>query len=105
MAIRVGIAGLGSVGRTLAKRLSVGLPGLELACVSTRDQTKAHAWLAAESIACPLVRLNAMPQHADLVVECAPGAIIEEVCRPMLEAGKRVMVLSAGALLPRPELV
>ena len=34
-----------------------------------------------------------------------PGALLERICRPMLEAGKRVMVLSAGALLPRPELV
>jgi aspartate dehydrogenase len=38
-------------------------------------------------------------------VECAPAAVIEDICRPMLEAGKAVMVLSAGALLPRPHLV
>ena len=34
-----------------------------------------------------------------------PAALLERICRPMLEAGKRVMVLSAGALLPRPELI
>src|SRR5205814_4324488 len=37
--------------------------------------------------------------------ECAPAAIIDEICRPMLTAGKQVMVLSCGALLPRPELL
>jgi aspartate dehydrogenase len=105
MPIRVAIAGLGAVGRTLARRLSAGIPGLELACVSARDEAKARAWLEAEKIACPVVPLDAMPQHADLAVECAPGDIINQICQPMLAAGKRVMVLSAGALLPRPELV
>jgi aspartate dehydrogenase len=105
MPIRVAIAGLGAVGRTLARRLSAGIPGLELACVSARDQAKARAWLEAEKIACPVVPLDAMPRHADLAVECAPGEIIDQICRPMLAAGKRVMVLSAGALLPRPELI
>ena len=32
-------------------------------------------------------------------------SVLERICRPMLEAGKTVMVLSAGALLPRPELI
>ena len=45
------------------------------------------------------------PTHADLAVECAPAALLEKICRPMLEAGKQVMVLSCGALLPRPDLV
>lgn len=105
MPIRVAIAGLGAVGRTLVRRLDRGIPGLKLACVSVRDEPKARNWLEAEKITCPVVPLDAMSQHADLAVECAPGDIIDQICRPMLAAGKRVMVLSAGALLPRPELV
>src|SRR5260370_19748469 len=42
---------------------------------------------------------------ADLEVECAPASLLERVCRPMLEAGKTVMVLSAGALLPNAGLI
>lgn len=102
---RIAIAGLGAIGRDLARRLADGVPGLTLACVSARDRAKAQAWLDAQKINCPIVDLDAMPDHADLVVECAPAAIIEQICRPMLEAGKKVMVLSCGALLPRPELV
>ena len=49
--------------------------------------------------------LEDLPAHADLAVECAPAALLERVCRPMLEAGKQVMVLSCGALLPRGDLV
>lgn len=103
---RIGIAGLGEIGRTLAGAIASGtLPGLELTAVAARDGAKAQAWLAGRGISCPVVPLAAFPDHADLVVECAPGAIIGEICRPMLEAGKRVMVLSCGALLPRPELL
>jgi aspartate dehydrogenase len=102
---RVAIAGLGAIGRTLAKRLAAGMPGLVLACAAARDRTKAQAWLDAAGIACPLVELEEFPDHADLAVECAPAAILEKICTPMLTAGKRVMVLSAGALLPRPHLI
>src|SRR5262245_27222590 len=102
---RVAIAGLGAIGRVLARKLADGMPGLALVCAAARDRAKAQAWLDAERIACPLVEPEAFPAHADLAVECAPAAVLERICRPMLEAGKRVMVLSAGALLPRPHLI
>ena len=102
---RVAIAGLGTIGRALARALDDGVPGLALAAVAARDAGKARAWLDAEGIDCPVVALAAMPDHADLAVECAPAALIADICRPMLEAGKQVMVLSCGALLPRPELI
>src|SRR5690349_8906554 len=102
---RVAIAGLGAIGRALARRLADGVPGLTLACVAARDHAKAQAWLDAQGLDCPLVELDAFPQHADLAVECAPAAVLEDICRPMLQAGKRVMVLSAGGLLPRPHLI
>lgn len=102
---RVAIAGLGAIGRVLAQRLAADIPGLELAAVAARDTAKAEAWLEAQGIRCPVVPFDAFPQHADLAVECAPPPLIEQICRPMLEAGKKVMVLSVGALLPRPDLV
>lgn len=102
--LRVAIAGLGAIGRTLARKLNEGIPGLELACAAAGNKTKAEAWLKAEGIACPLVPLMDFPTHADLAVECAPAALLDQICRPMLEAGKSVMVLSVGALLPRPDL-
>jgi aspartate dehydrogenase len=102
---RVAIGGLGAIGRAVARKLADGIPGLTLACAAVRDQAKARAWLDAERITCPLVEPELFPSHADLAVECAPAAVLERICRPMLEAGKQVMVLSAGALLPRPELV
>lgn len=103
--IRVAIAGLGAIGRALAKSLTAGVPGLTLACAAAGDRAKAQAWLDAQGIACPLVELSDFPKHADIAIECAPASALERICTPMLEAGKQVMVLSAGALLPRPELI
>src|SRR5262244_4532372 len=112
--IRVAIAGLGAIGRALARRLAAGaqetgapagVAGVTLACAAARDRAKAQAWLDQHGIACPLVDLEAFPRHADLAVECAPAGALEDICRPMLQTGKRVMVLNAGALLPRPELI
>lgn len=103
---RVGIAGLGAIGRSLAVRIARGdVPGLVLGAVASGSRDKARGWLEEQGIACPVVDLADMPTHADLAVECAPGALISEICRPMLEAGKRVLVLSCGALLTRPELI
>jgi aspartate dehydrogenase len=101
----VAIAGLGAIGRVVARRLAAGMPGLRLACAAARDHAKAREWLDREDIACPLVEFAQFPRHADLAVECAPAQLLEEICTPMLMAGKRVMVLSAGALLPRPHLI
>jgi len=102
---RIAIAGLGAIGRAVARRLTDGLPGLTLACIATGNAEKARAWLKEQKIDCPLVELDEFPKYADLAIECAPAALLEKICRPMLEAGKQVMVLSCGALLPRPDLI
>jgi len=102
---RVAIAGLGTIGRALARAMADGVPGIALGAVAARNQAKAQEFLDAAKIDCPIVPLADLPEHCDLAVECAPAALLEEICRPMLEAGKHVMVLSCGALLPRPELI
>jgi aspartate dehydrogenase len=102
---RIAIAGLGTIGRAVARKLADGLPGLALSAVATRDHPKAQAWLDREGIVCPLISLDELPAHADLVLECAPAEILDQICRPMLNAGKAAMVMSASALLPRPDLI
>ncbi len=103
---RIAIAGLGTIGRAVARRLAdQAIPGSALACIATGNEAKARDWLKAQKINCPIVPLEDLPKHADLAIECAPAALLDRICRPMLTAGKQVMVLSCGALLPRPELI
>ncbi len=43
--LRIAIAGLGAIGRALARRLADGVPGLTLACAAARDEEAARGWL------------------------------------------------------------
>ena len=74
---RVAIAGLGAIGRVLARKLAEGVPGLTLACAAAGNHAKAQDWLAAEGITCRLVEPEAFPTHADLAIECAPASVLD----------------------------
>ena len=106
---RIAIAGLGAIGRSVARKLADRLPGLALSGIATRDRAKAQAWLDREAISCPLISLEDLPGNADLALECAPAEILDQICRPMLNAGKQVMIFERQRALaparsrrPRP---
>lgn len=104
--IRVAIAGLGAIGKVLATRLDAGhLPGCRLVAVSGRDPGKTTDFVARLSSPVAVVPVAELPQHADVIVECAPPALMPEIVAPALKAGKKVIVLSVGALLDQPEFV
>lgn len=104
--MRVGIVGLGSIGRTVARNLHEGrIPNAILAGIAVRDRAKAEAFLKEIGCKAPLVTIGALATEADIVVECAPPAVLAEIAAPVLTAGKRLMVLSAGMLLRHPELI
>ncbi|MEX0958882.1 MAG: aspartate dehydrogenase [Burkholderiales bacterium] len=101
---RVAVAGLGAIGRTVAAKLDAGLPGMSLSAVAVRDPVHAEAFLATLSRRPPLVALDELAGHADIVVECAPANLLREIAAPVLASGKRLVVLSVGALLADPDL-
>jgi aspartate dehydrogenase len=103
--IRVSIAGFGAVGREVARGLAAGVPGIELVAVSARDRERAAEVLRALGLGVPAVRLEELEPVSDIVVECAPAALLPAIAEPVLRAGKEIVVLSAGALLDHPELV
>jgi aspartate dehydrogenase len=105
--MKIALAGLGAIGGAVARRvLADGIPGIQLVAVSARDQDKARATLKSmNGGAVPIVGLADLAGMADLVIECAPAALMDQIAQPVLRAGKKLLVLSAGALLPRPELL
>jgi aspartate dehydrogenase len=102
---RVAVAGLGAIGRSLVSRLAAGLPGVELSAVAARDLERARATVRELGADVPVVSVDELEPLADLVVECAPAALLPRIAEPFLRAGKEVVVLSAGALLDLPELI
>jgi aspartate dehydrogenase len=103
--LRVALAGVGAVGLKVAAALQEGIPGLRLAAASANDKQRARERLSRIGIEVPVVAIEELEPHADLVVEAAPARLLEDVARPFLAQGKQVIVLSAGALLANMHLV
>ncbi len=103
---RVAIAGLGAIGKAVAGGLDAGLPGMRLVAVAQRDATSAAAAAWLHSLRRP-VAVTALPQLAtvaDIVIECAPSELLLQIAEPVLRAGKKLVVMSVGALLAQPQL-
>ena len=101
-ALRIAIAGSGAIGRGIAGRLLGGMPGLRLSAIGVRNP-------AATGDAGPagvvVTTVGELAAHADIIVECAPAALLPAIAEPALRAGRSVVVLSCGALLERMDLI
>jgi len=106
---RVAIAGFGAIGGVVAEHLDPkfhgGIDGLELAAVSARDVKRAEAAVAGFAHPVPVLPLARLGGAADIVVECAPAAVLRDIAEPALVAGRTLIVLSCGALLDNFDLV
>lgn len=103
--IRVGIFGLGTIGRQVSLALEAGIPGISLAGGTGRDQAKAEAFLATLPSKPPLLSQDELIQASDLVIEAATQSALQELAPKVLGAGKDLMVLSCGGLLGRSDWV
>jgi aspartate dehydrogenase len=104
--LRVGIAGLGTIGLKVARALDAGIDGLALAAVAGRDAGKTAAQAAA--LACRPAVLDsgtALAGACDLVLDCAPSAGFAALATSVVEAGKVLMTVNAGALVRHLDLV
>jgi len=106
---KVAIAGFGAIGGVVAEHLDPkfhgGIDGLELAAVSARDVKRAEAAVAGFAHPVPVLPLARLGGAADIVVECAPAAVLRDIAEPALVAGRTLIVLSCGALLDNFDLV
>lgn len=104
--IRVAIAGLGAIGKSLATHLANGVvPGVILTAVSAKNQDKAGEFVRSLAHPVKLLSIFELEPEADVIVECAPAEILSDIISPFLLAKKKAIVLSVGAILFRPELI
>ena len=104
IALRVAIAGLGAVGLEVARRLG-GVDGLALAAVSAQDRPAAAKRMAAVDASVPVLPVEELAEHADVVVECAPAAVFPRIAEPALRAGRVLVPIGVAALMERLDLV
>jgi aspartate dehydrogenase len=104
--LKVALAGFGAIGGALARRLDRGITGLRLAAISARNLEKARD-RADDDLAHPVPVLppEALPDYADVVVECAPATAFRTIAEPALRAGRILMPVSVGALLEHADLI
>ncbi len=104
--INLAIAGLGAIGMTVARRVDRGeVEGIRLVAVSAADLDRAKGRVADFAGPPAVMPLAELPNHADVIVECAPSAAFAELAELALSKGLCLMPLSVGALLERPDLV
>ncbi len=102
---RVAIAGLGPIGKRLARALDEGIDGLELAAVSAANIEKHRGWLDKLKKQPAALPIDALADAADIVVECAPSKLVRSIVAPVVSRGKTAVVLSVGALLENEDLI
>ena len=102
---RVAVVGLGAIGLRVVEALNAGVPGCELAAIVVRDRTRAESKLRHLDKPFPFFTLQDAESRADIVVECAPAAMLPEIVEPFLRAGKTAIVLSVSAILSNYHLV
>jgi aspartate dehydrogenase len=105
MAQRVAIAGFGAIGKVVAEHIDRGIEGITLAAVSARDTERAARAMDGFGKPVPVLPLSRLWEEADIVVECAPAAMLRDIAEPTLANGRTLITLSCGALLDNFDLV
>jgi len=101
--LKIGLAGLGVVGREIARRLAVGIPRLQLASVAVRDPKSCHT--VANLPAVKITKTDALADDCDVIVEGLPPNEFRTAAVPAIERGRIFVPLSVGQLLENWDLV
>jgi aspartate dehydrogenase len=100
---KVGVVGLGAIGRRVCQALDAGIEGLALVAATARDRERAERFLQGLAAPAPLADLDGLIAAADLVVEASTQEHLAEVAPRALSAGRDLVVLSCGGLLGRED--
>ena len=111
-ALRVGIGGLGTIGLPVARwldgcagGLDNGAEGLILTAVSAADKERAQERVAGLKTSVPVVGLDELAEHADIVLESVPPERFLEIAEPAIRAGRVLVTLSVTSLIEHMDLI
>jgi aspartate dehydrogenase len=102
--LRVGIAGAGAIGIALARQLSrkctSGEHRFDVTGFAVRDEASARDRLVLRGLErVAIAPIAKLAEQSDVIVEAAHPDAFRAIAAPVLEQGKRLIVLASGALL------
>lgn len=104
--LKVGVAGLGTIGLHVAHSLDAGdIPGLRLVAVCSGSKAKAERTVAPFRNPPPVMSAGDLVNTCDIVVECVPKAAFREIAMPALAQGCTLITVSGAAILANPDIV
>ncbi|GFO97265.1 aspartate dehydrogenase [groundwater metagenome] len=95
--LKVGVIGCGAIGTEVCRAIDSGLVKAQLAAVHDRSRENCERLLAALGKKPAILPPYELISSADIIVECASAQAVSEFGANVLESGKDLMVLSAGA--------
>jgi len=98
--IRIGLAGCGALGSLIARALANRIPGYQFMGLS---EIRPMDILELKSIA--VMDFAGLANASDWVIEALPPDVVPELARAVLPQGKKLLLLSAAALLRFPEIL
>jgi aspartate dehydrogenase len=97
--LKIGILGVGAIGRTIAMAIDAGQIGAELVAICDQDHDRARTLSHELKSHPPAVTLNEMLERCDVAVEAASQAALTEFVPAALAHGRDFLIMSIGALL------
>ena len=101
--LKIGLLGVGAIGRTIAAALDQKQLDAELVALSDQDCARAKALSAELAGHPPALSLDEMVERCDLAVEAASQAALPEFVPRALARGRDMLIMSVGGLLGREE--
>jgi aspartate dehydrogenase len=95
--LKVGVIGCGAIGTEVCIAIDRGVVNAQLAAVHDRSDKNCERLLAGLDKKPAILSPHELISSADIIVECASSQAVREFGADVLESGKDLMVLSAGA--------
>ncbi len=98
MPIKIGLVGCGAIGAEIAKAVDSGVLDANLVAVCDHNPETAAALINSLQHKPTRVKLEELVSLSDVVVEAASQKAVPAIARATLVAGKKLMIMSVGAL-------
>ena len=103
--MKVGIAGLGTIGLVVARAIDKGIEDMELVGVTVRDVDKAQSRMTGFKHPAPIMDARELADTSDIIVDCVPKAAFRDIAEPALRAGRLFITVSGAGILANPDIV